>query len=86
MAKAIIEATGWTAVDPANPPALHMVALYNDGSGARALTKFDGHNFLLAEDAFELSAEEVANSFSWWCPAPEGFVPHFMEVTDDDWR
>lgn len=82
---ASIANAGWTAVDPHNPPALHMVAIYSDGSGAVTLTKFDNSAFLMSEDAFEMGETEVAKSFSWWAPAPEGFVPHFMEVTPDDW-
>lgn len=79
-------AGAWIPVNPANPPALHMVAIYSDGCGATTLTKFDNSGFLMSEDAFEMGETEVAKSFSWWAPAPPDFVPHFMEVTSDDWR
>lgn len=75
--------TNWTKIDPDNPPALHLVALYSDGSGAEILTKFDNDNFRVAEDGWQL---ESLKDFSWWAPAPEEFVPHFMTVTEDDWR
>lgn len=77
---------GWTKVDPANPPAVHMIAIYSDASGAVPLTKFDNSGFLHAEDAWEMTAEQVLEKFSYWAPAPDDFVPHFMTVTEEDWR
>lgn len=74
----------WVKVDPANPPAVHMIAVYSDSSGAAALTKFDDHPYMQAEDGWEMSDKEVAEAFSWWAPAPEGFVPHFMEVVPEE--
>jgi len=77
----------WLPVDPDNPPALHMVAIYNDGSGAIILTKFDNEpNFMQPEDGWEITPADVRQSFDWWTPAPEGFVPAFMDVTPEDWR
>lgn len=81
------EPQGWQPVDPSNPPATHMVAIYNDGSGAQCLSKFDDDdNYYLAEDGFAIPASDLSRDYSWWTPAPEGFVPHFMEVTQEDWR
>ena len=75
----------WIPVDPYNPPAPHMVAIYNDGSGSQVLTKFDNNpNYMMAEDGWEIRPEDLAKDYSWWAPAPEGFVPRFMELTDDD--
>ncbi len=71
----------WTDVDLDNPPATHMIAIYSDGSGARAITKFDDHPYMDADGGYEVSSKEMAG-FSWWAPAPEGFVPYFMEVFD----
>lgn len=72
----------WIKVDPAKPPSTHMVAIYKDGSGAVPLSKFDNsETFMMAEDGWEMSTDEVLNSFDWWAPAPEGFEPHFMSMT-----
>lgn len=72
----------WTSVDVNNVPDVHMIALYSDGSGAVPLTKFDDHDFMMAEDGWEMTPEEVLKAFSWWIPAPPGFRPRFMEVVD----
>jgi len=72
----------WTKVDPENPPALHLIALYADCCEAVGLTKFDDGPFMQSEDGWEMSRAEVAKAFTWWAPAPEAWVPRFMEVYD----
>lgn len=77
----------WQDVDPQHPPATHMVAIYSDGCTAETLTKFDNSDdFLMSEDAHPMTKDEVRDRFAKWLPAPEGFVPHFLEITEDDHR
>lgn len=79
--------TIWTKVDPLSPPAPYMVAISSDNCGSGILVKLDGEDFFRdAEDGWERPFADVANSYSVWTPAPDGFFPAFMEVTEDDWR
>ena len=76
----------WVDVEPAHPPAWHIIAIYSDCSGAVPLTKFDEHPYLHGEDGYAYTDADIRKLFSKWAAAPEGFSPRFLQVTEDAWR
>ena len=71
----------WTPTTDLPPIGVRIIALYNDGSGAVLFT-VAGENEMM-DDEGDIIDVDLAEDFSHWALAPEGYT-FFFERADSD--